>query len=381
MEIPSAPVSAPPSRSRLAGKVREFTPNWFAVTMGTGIVFLVLNALPFEFAGRQSAVITLWCIDIILYAVFAAMFIARWLCYPDTVVPMLRHPQQSMFLGALPMGLVPIINGIVIIAGERFGAQAYALAHALWWFDAGLAVVIAVGVPYLAFTAQDHAPERLSAVLLLPIVGPEVAASSAATLAPHLDAQAAQLVIGTGYVLWAISVPLAFSLLTIVFFRLLIHKQPARELAASCWLPLGPIGTGALGLLALGQVAPQAFYGTALAGTAVFAQYLGIIGALVLWGAGSWWLTVAILLTVRYCREGLPFNLGWWGFTFPLGVYSLATFALSRTLSSDMLLSTGVVLATLLGVVWLVVLWRTATGAARGELFFAPCLNPPGKKR
>jgi len=28
--------------------VRQFTPNWFAMTMGTGIVFLILLALPFQ---------------------------------------------------------------------------------------------------------------------------------------------------------------------------------------------------------------------------------------------------------------------------------------------------------------------------------------------
>ncbi|RKT99086.1 C4-dicarboxylate ABC transporter [Burkholderia sp. Nafp2/4-1b] len=366
-------VASPPTG--LIAKIRQFTPNWFAVTMGTGIVFLVLNALPFDFSGRDSIAMTLWCIDIVLYLVFAVMFAARWILFPSTILPMLRHPLQSMFLGALPMGLVPIINGIVLFAGDRFGTQAYSLAHALWWFDAVLAVVVAVGVPYLAFTTQDHAADRLSAVLLLPIVAPEVAASSAATLAPHLDVQAARVLVGAGYMLWAISVPLAFGLLTIIFFRLLIHKLPARELAATGWLPLGPIGTGALGLLALGRVAPQLFDGSALAGTASFAQDFGLICALMLWGTGFWWLAIAILITARYCRNGLPFNLGWWGFTFPLGVYTLATFSLSRALGADVLLTVGVVFAMMLGAVWIVVLWKTLKGVVRGELFVAPCLS------
>jgi tellurite resistance protein TehA-like permease len=37
----------------------------------------------------------------------------------------------------------------------------------------------------------------------------------------------------------------------------------------------------------------------------------------------------AILKTGRHLRDGMPFNLGCWGFTFPLGVYSLATLALA----------------------------------------------------
>ena len=46
---------------------------------------------------------------------------------------------------------------------------------------------------------------------------------------------------------------------------------------------------------------------------------LGVIGEFILWGYGAWWLALAMLKTLRYLREGLPFNLGWWGFTFPLG--------------------------------------------------------------
>src|SRR5260370_9249863 len=184
------------------------------------------------------------------------MFAARWIFYPETIKPLLHHPLQSMFLGTLPMGLAPIINGIVLFAGPHFGAGAYSLAYGLWCLDALLAVVVAVGVPYLMFTDQSHAFERVTAVLLLPIVAPEVAASSAAVLAPHLATQTAQLVVGAGYLLWAISVPLAFSVLTVVFFRLVIHKLPHPDLRPSSWPTLRPIRTRALAPLTLRPPSP-----------------------------------------------------------------------------------------------------------------------------
>lgn len=358
----------------LSEKIRQFTPNWFAVTMGNGIVFLVLAALPVHFAGQRALAASLWGADIVLYIVFAAMLAARWLLFPETVKPLLHHPIQSMFLGAIPMGLAPLINGIVLFAAQRFGTSAYALAYGLWGFDALLAVAVAIGVPYLMFTEQSHAFERVSAVLLLPIVAPEVAASSGAVLAPHMPAETARFMIGAGYALWAISVPLAFSVLTIVFFRLVIHKLPHRDLGPSSWLTLGPIGTGALGLLTLGQAAPGAFAASSLAGAALVARDIGIIGSLLMWGAGLWWLAMAILFTLRYRREGLPFNLGWWGFTFPLGVYAVATLNLYRVTGFGALAVIGVLLASLLGVLWGVVVSKTVRGFIEGRLFHAPCL-------
>lgn len=358
----------------LSEKIRQFTPNWFAVTMGNGIVSLVLAGLPLHFGGQRALASTLWTIDIVLYLAFATLFAARAIRFPETIGPLLRHPIQSMFLGALPMGLVPIINGIVLFAGGRFGSDAYALAYALWCFDALLSVVVAIGVPFMMFTEQAHALERVTAVLLLPIVAPEVAASSAAMLAPHFAGAQARLLIGAGYALWAISVPLAFAILTIVFFRFVIHKLPHRDLGPSTWLTLGPIGTGALGLLTLGQAAPAAFAGTQLASTAAMARDLGIIGSLLLWGAGLWWLACAILFTLRYCREGLPFNLGWWGFTFPLGVYCAATLSLYHATGFVGFAVFGTLLAGLLGGLWAMVMTRTCRGFLRGSLFHAPCL-------
>ncbi|KWB82520.1 TDT family transporter [Burkholderia ubonensis] len=356
----------------LSERVRQFTPNWFAMTMGNGIVSLVLAGLPLHFGGQRALASALWAIDIVLYLAFLAMLAARAIRFPETIRPLLHHPIQSMFLGAVPMGLVPIINGLVLFTGGH--AEATALAYALWCVDALLAVAVAIGVPFMMFTEQGHAFERVTAVLLLPIVAPEVTASSAATLAPHFAGASARLLIGAGYVLWAISVPLAFAILTIVFFRLVIHKLPHRDLGPSSWLTLGPIGTGALGLLTLGQAAPVAFAGTPLASVAVLARDLGIAGALVLWGAGLWWLACAVLFTLRYCREGLPFNLGWWGFTFPLGVYTAASLSLYHVTGFSGLAVFGMLLALLLGGLWAMVMVRTCRGMLHGGLFHAPCL-------
>ena len=361
----------------LSEVMRQFTPNWFAVTMGTGIVALDLAGLPVEFTGRMAAAEALWLGAGGLYLLFSVLFIGRLVLFSETVKPMLRHPVQSMFLGAIPMGLVPAINGCLIFGGDLFGTAALPLAHALWWLDVVLAAGVALLVPYLMLIHQEHVSERITPVWLLPIVGPEVTAASGGLLAPHLGPDAAQLVVGTGYVLWAISVPLAFSIVTIVFQRYALHKLPPTDMAASFWLILGPIGTGSLGLLTLGQAAPAAFANTVLSGAADMARNGGLLGGVLLWGAGAWWLLVAVMVTWRYWRQGMGFNLGWWGFTFPLGVYTAATLWLARLTGFFPLALIGIALTLALGLIWVVVAWHTARGMWHGHLFRAPCLAVP----
>src|SRR6202022_2571811 len=146
--------------------VRQFTPNWFAMTMGTGIVFLILLALPFQLPGQHELATALWVFDCALFAAFSALFVARLIRFPETVRPMLDHPVQSMFLGCIPMGMIPIVNGLSVFGVELFGPGALSAAHALWWVDAALAVSIACMVPYRMFTSQKHSAEPINAVWL-----------------------------------------------------------------------------------------------------------------------------------------------------------------------------------------------------------------------
>ena len=92
-------------------------------------------------------------------------------------------------------------------------------------------------------------------------------------------------------------------------------------------------------------------------------------------GYGAWWLSLAILTTIPYLREGLPFNLGWWGFTFPLAVYTFATFALARVTGLSLFGFIGAGLALCLAIFWVVVASGTLRGAWSTTLFVAPCLS------
>jgi tellurite resistance protein TehA-like permease len=246
------------------------------------------------------------------------------------------------------------------------------MAHGLWWLDVTMSVACGLVVPFLMFTVQDHSMEKMTAIWLLPIVAAEVAAVSGALLVPHLSASESFAVLILCYALWAFSVPLAMSILVILLIRLVLHKLPERDMAASGWLALGPIGTGALALVLLGDDAPAVFAVTGLPDVGKVAAGLGMIGGTMLWGYGAWWLVLAILKTGRYLRDGIPFNLGCWGFTFPLGVYSLATLALARATRLALFSVIGSVLVVCLAVLWFVVMVLTIMGAWDGHLLVGP---------
>jgi C4-dicarboxylate transporter/malic acid transport protein len=355
--------------------IRQFTPNWFAATMGTGVLALALAQLPVAMPALHAFAEALWLFNIALFLLFTALYAARWLLFFDEARRIFGHSTVSMFFGTIPMGLATIINGFLVFGLPRWGEGVIHLAEVLWWLDVAMSLACGVLIPYMMFTRQEHSIDQMTAVWLLPVVAAEVAAASGGLLAPHLaDAHSQLVVLVTSYVLWAFSLPVAFSILTILLLRMALHKLPHENMAASSWLALGPIGTGALGMLVLGGDAPLIFAANGLPGVGEIAAGLGLVAGITLWGFGLWWMLMALLITVRYLRAGIPFNLGWWGFTFPLGVYSLATLKLASTLNLTFFSVSGCVLVALLAVMWLIVGKRTVLGAWRGELFVSPCI-------
>ncbi|QZP30005.1 TDT family transporter [Pseudomonas sp. DR48] len=355
--------------------IRQFTPNWFAATMGTGVLALALAQLPVAMPGLRAVAEGLWLFNILLFALFTAAYSARWVLFFDEARRIFGHSTVSMFFGTIPMGLATIINGFLVFGLPRWGDGVIHVAEVLWWLDVALSLACGVLIPYMMFTRQEHSIDQMTAVWLLPVVAAEVAAASGGLLAPHLaDAHSQLVMLVTSYVLWAFSLPVAFSILTILLLRMALHKLPHENMAASSWLALGPIGTGALGMLLLGADSPAIFAANGLPGMGEIAAGLGLVAGITLWGFGFWWMLMAMLITARYLRAGIPFNLGWWGFTFPLGVYSLTTLKLGSTLNLTFFNVFGCVLVAMLAVMWLIVSKRTVQGAWRGELFVSPCI-------
>lgn len=177
----------------------------------------------------------------------------------------------------------------------------------------------------------------MTAAWLLPIVATIVASASGGIVAEVLpNPQHALWTMIVSYILWGTGVPLAMVVLTMYFSRLTIYKIPPREVIVSCFLPLGPLGQGGFAIMQLGKVALQIFPEThmleAAGGSAGPVLYVvGWLVASIMWGFGLVWLFFAL---ASISRSKFPFNMGWWGFTFPLGVFTVSTTTMAKELPS-----------------------------------------------
>ena len=101
--------------------VRNFTPSWFAVIMGTGIVSILLHNLPYNGDWLYWISVAVFALNVALFLLFTFISIVRYTVYPEIWFAMIRHPAQSLFIGTFPMGLATIINMIVFVCVPAWG--------------------------------------------------------------------------------------------------------------------------------------------------------------------------------------------------------------------------------------------------------------------
>lgn len=238
----------------------------------------------------------------------------------------------------------------------------------------------------------------MTADWILPIVSTIVAAATGGIVAEVLpNSTHALWTLIASYILWGTGVPLAMVILTIYFLRLTTHHVPPPERIVSVFLPLGPLGQGGFGIMQLGKVAMHVFPKTSTLATPTTnsGEVIYVVSwliATVMWGFALVWMFIAVA-SLASKRFRFPFAMGWWGFTFPLGVFTTSTTQMGKELPSRFFNVFGTVIQPLLLLLlggslydrsmlillqitslvviflWMLVSFHTVRKAITGELF------------
>lgn len=356
--------------------VRNLSPSWFSVTMGTGVVSLILYSIPWKADWLYYLSLIFFILNVCLFLAAFTISTLRYSIWPEIWVVMIEDATNSLFLGTVPMGFATIVEMWILVCIPAWESWAVHVGWAMWILDSIVAIAVTVSLPVLLMSAShQRSLDTITAAQLLPIAATIVAANVGSDMADALpNPQQALATLLVSYIMWGMAVPMAFSVLVIYYQRLALHKMPPREIIVSAFLPLGPLGLGGRTILNLGRVCRDVFPQTSsidpLAGQVAYV--VGFFISLIMWAWGLLWFAFA--LASIYKARPFPFNMGWWGFTFPLGVYSLSTILIGEELPSLFFRVLGTILGVAVILLWILISARTAQGAWRGHLFSAPCL-------
>ncbi|KAL7930203.1 voltage-dependent anion channel [Trichoderma chlorosporum] len=352
--------------------------------MGTGIVSILLYKLPYNGTWLYWISVVVFVLNLALFVLFTFISALRYLIYPGLFMAMIRHPAVPLLLGAFPIAISTIVEMIVLVCVPAWGHWAITLAWTLWWIDIAISIVICYYIPFVAMHTHDVKLTTLSATCLLPIAAPIVASAVGGIVAGALDnEQHALWTLITSYFLWGTAMPLSLTCLVIFYQRLLMHNLPPLEAIVSMFLPVAPLGQGGFAIMQLGKVAAEIFPRTGTlekmgthSGEILYAT--GWLIGFLMWANGLAWIFFAL---ASISRQKFPFNIGWWGFTFPLGVWSAATIAFGQEMPSRFFNVLGTIASVIVTLLWIMVAIGTIWKIVDGKIFMAPDFEQWKKKQ
>jgi C4-dicarboxylate transporter/malic acid transport protein len=349
------------------GRLRGFHPGWFGAVMGTVVIGIIVYQDPGNVPGLADAAkavgVAMVALGAILAVALGVPYVGRWIIHPQAALADLRSPVAGALYGTLPGGILVLAVGIATVGPSVASASTVSLAvAALAVPGIALAFLVSVVFAYLLFVSPEVGPQTANGGWFIPPVVNIIVPLVLLPLLPSAGPDGAVTILVAGYAFFGMGLLLFLLVASLLYDRLVFHPLPAAPLAPSLWIGLGPVGVGALVLLRIAQAGSSVW-----GGSAPVVATLSTVTATALWGFGLWWLAAAAMLLGGYLRRGgLPFGIGWWAFTFPLGAYTASTLALARAWDSGPLEAAAMVLFVALVVFWLLVTFGTVRALRSG---------------
>ncbi|KAI0035848.1 voltage-dependent anion channel [Vararia minispora EC-137] len=384
------------STNKLKNGVRGFTPAWFTITIGTGIVSNCFTNLPFGqmTSGVRFVAVFALFFNILLFSVFTFVSLVRFVIWPKQVSKTINHPTHSLYFSTVPMAATTIINVTLnlVYNGFHYGNKAFVYGvWAFWWVNVAVTLWTSFGLIHTLTTVHRHSFEQLTSLTIYPSLPLAATASSGPLLAVSLapfNLDHALVSIAFGAVLEVFGLSLLVMLTTMYFYRLVVHGYPEGAAVVSMALMISGFAQPGVTMCYLGQVSIVVFplkdSGSPLLqlnsfGPAMYAFSIAI--AFGLWATTTMWLVFIVLAVQRTARQGmLPFQLPFWSMIFPIGIYAILTILLSRNFDSPFLRVYGFILCIMTTLLWLLAFFRTLRTIPQAGIFDNMTLESTGRE-
>ncbi|MGB8019654.1 MAG: hypothetical protein WCF04_00335 [Candidatus Nanopelagicales bacterium] len=360
---PTPAAGAPPGHAGF--DLRSFAPSWGASVMGTSALSVALFAV--GEGSPASGITTLLSRVVLMVALVMGVLVlgataARWARHTADARADLRHPVKGGMTATAAGALLTLAVAIGKVGpGLLPGAVILPAVGVLAVLGAVLALLI--GWEFLAevFTSSDPALAQMSGAWFVP---PVVTIITPLAILPIIAANPglAPDLLAVGWAFLGMGAILYVVVTATLFMRSISHPLPPAGLAPTLFIGMGPAGLMGLDMVRLAQVSVQ----TGVAEASLVSAVLP--AASMMWGFGLWWMASALIVLRRgYAR--LPFSLSWWGFTFPLAAWTIATIVLGRAWDSGLLATIGWAATAGLFALWAYVAARTLAGIRSGTIW------------
>jgi tellurite resistance protein TehA-like permease len=306
-----------------AGFIADLHPAYFALVMATGIVSIASQLLGFRWLA-----LSLVALNFVFYPSVWTLTILRVLRHRERVVADLLHHGRSVGFFTT-VAATSMLGSQLLVVANAPGAAA-----ALWAFGVLLwtALTYAVFTVLMVKTEKPALAEGINGGWLVCVVAAQSVSVLGAQLAPTFAPYQAQTLFFC-LSMWLGGSMLYFWIISLIFYRYTFFVLQPSDLAPPYWINMGAAAITALAGTILVGAAPH---------SPVLQQLLPFVRGFTLfwWATATWWIPMLLILGIWrhfYRKFPLRYDPLYWGAVFPLGMYTVSTFRLSRALDAPYL--------------------------------------------
>lgn len=361
-------------------RLNHFTWAWFACTMSTGAVAVVLANTPFRFTGLDVIAKIFFILDIILFALFCSAICYRFIRRPIVFVRSLHHPGEALFFGSSLVSVALILNLTQTYGVPVCGPWLATVVRVCYWIYCAFALCTAIFQYATLFVAERLPVDSAMPAWVMPVypflvIGPLAAViiqtqNSTHSLAIWVSAVMFQ---GLGWVV-------AVFMYTIYFLRLMSSHLPDPSTRPGMFIGVGPVGYTSAALVSLGNAAPTTLPEGWLAVNTVpvgdVVKIVAVMAGIFLWLLAFWFFAlaaIAVLAGAFSKKQTMGFTLNWWAFIFPNAGMCLAAINIGNVLQSDGIKAVTSATTVMLVTAWLVTAVFCVIAVVKGKVLW------PGK--
>lgn len=356
-EKPNGIDSHPPNKAGIRDRIAHFTWPWFACTMSTGAVAVVLGQTPNRFPGLQTIGKIFFIFDLFLFILFTAIMSTRFILIPAKFLASLHHPVESLFFGSYWVSVSLILSCMQSYGVPNTGPWLVKALEVLFWIYVGVVLVVGIGQYYMLFQLErldvhNAVPAWIFPVYPLLVVGP-----LAGVLVPNQPHDAAVRIWLGGVMLQGVGWTVSLLMYAIYTQRLMISSLPEPSTRPGMFVSVGPAGYTSAALISLAQHAPTVFHENEFFGitsipTGDVMKVIGILAGLFLILFAFWFFCISVVSVVAGIKQ-MTFTLNWWAFVFPNAGLTLATIQAGQALRSPGINGICSALTIALVIMWL----------------------------
>ncbi len=334
--------------AKLAGKVERLNPGCFAMVMATGIVSIDLAQ-----HGMPGLARALLALNALLYLWLLVLSIWRLLRWPRAMRDDFVNPARgAAFLTLAAATLVLASQCLTVVHWPRV-AIALAAFGALCWFLLMYA--------FLAGTITAHTKPRLTRSINGSWLVAVVATQALSVSLSQLGSGSRGLEF-MALCLYTLGAALYLMIITLVVYRMVFLRLRARDFTPPYWINMGAL---AITTLAGSELVLHAPAHGPLAELMPFVKGFTVF----FWATASWWIPLLLILEAwRHILRHVPlrYETDDWDIVFPIGMYTVGTFALAHAIGADFLLPIPAIGVHVSLAVWVLVAISGVVHALRG---------------